>query len=693
MLKKMEDSKKFRILHNFFRLFRNSPFSRNGGNGNWHSSRMVYYDQLIWAALIHKSKDGGETWNRTHKFDKLNNELFINHTPDNAVKALLGGVGTGIVMKDGTLVMPVQTSHESPNRSGKKPIGATLMYSRDNGKTWKMPEINNEKILMTNGSSLENMIFEIDNKLVITGRGTDTGTTLHRWAYYTEDMGQTWNKFTPLHGFQPVTSQATQGSTLYVTLPSGKKVILVSAPNGNNDNWQRGNLALWALSGKDPSQKKQITVYREGSGNRFGAGYSSLAYKGGNLFVAYEDGGDISVKNLTEFINEIENAATEWNLEDERSKDIEKVRSLDSLSEKQKEKLIAAMMEENDRAFTEALVLNNELNELDKEAEKYAEELKKNPEALASNIRKFNISLEGLQGEERDKLIKVLAVRALKSKIDDATSKFNEVIDFNPYKSIPQKFLYTRRDIIENDNRIFASYGKKLGLTKNYINENDFKLGYNHDIKNMKVGGFVEVTTSKDNAQNISVGGMFKATIEDKYTFRNFARYRYQILNDVKIGGENADDEVDNNNKIDRHNIDVYTSAEARFSPHPIVEITPKAGILLTYSHDTLLDEDVRLDRRVSASADFSVKAEAKYKNFKFKVKPEILVSDNTQYISQSNLSEKKEKIEGKIFEYNMQVGIGAEFKGAKINFDLDFNDISRDYTNYELNFSAGYNW
>ncbi|WP_064607442.1 hypothetical protein [Streptobacillus moniliformis] len=102
---------------------------------------------------------------------------------------------------------------------------------------------------------------------------------------------------------------------------------------------------------------------------------------------------------------------------------------------------------------------------------------------------------------------------------------------------------------------------------------------------------------------------------------------------------------------------------------------------------------NVRLDRRVSASADFSVKTEFKYKKLKFKIKPEILVNDNTLHISQSNLSKKKLKIYNKIFEYNMKMGMVAKLSKINIGMDLNISDISRDYTNYELNFGAGYNW
>lgn len=82
-------------------------------------------------------------------------------------------------MQDGTLVFPIQTAHQNG-------IATTIMYSKDNGKTWEMPEIDNP--VAPNQSSLENMVFELEpGKLVMTGRGNS------RWAYSSTDMGKTWN--------------------------------------------------------------------------------------------------------------------------------------------------------------------------------------------------------------------------------------------------------------------------------------------------------------------------------------------------------------------------------------------------------------------------------------------------------------------------------------------------------------------
>lgn len=259
-------------------------------------------------------------------------------------------------MRNGTLVFPIQTAHNNG-------IAATIMYSKDNGKTWEMPETTD--LPAPNQISLENMVFEMGDKLIMVGREARVRGTQadKRWAYYTEDMGKSWHAYEPA-SFGSSTAQPTQGSSIYVTLPNGRRVLLVSKPNGNNDNWARGNLALWMLDAKDPQHVYEVAIIRPGSGNKAGAGYSSLAYKEGNLFVAYEDDGNITVKNLTEYMTDIQAKALEWNLPDEIEPDVEKINALMHLNQGQKDELIAKLRRANDNAIAQSITLDQAMSEL-----------------------------------------------------------------------------------------------------------------------------------------------------------------------------------------------------------------------------------------------------------------------------------------------------------------------------------------
>lgn len=278
----------------------------------WAQNANKNYNNGAWAAQIHKSSDGGETWELVTEFNKDNNTNVYRNTfnaTGKPVNGFLGGVGTGIVKKDGTLVFPIQTVHQPDSGNGNAGIGATIMYSTDNGQTWTM----GRGVVAPNQSSLENMAFELDGKIILTGRGNN------RWSYYTEDMGDTWHKYDQLDGFSYTAAQPTQGSSILVTLENGREVLLVSKPEGNNnDGWSRGNLALWVVDPRNKNNKERVGIFRTGSGNPKGAGYTSLAYKDGELLVAYEDDGNISIKNISDYMKTILDKSIEWNLPDTR---------------------------------------------------------------------------------------------------------------------------------------------------------------------------------------------------------------------------------------------------------------------------------------------------------------------------------------------------------------------------------------
>lgn len=640
------------------------------GNQNWYRDRINYFNNNIWSAMIYKSKDGGETWKKHTEFNKnVNFDTFSKHLDQvNPVVGFLGGVGTGIVMRNGTLVFPIQTAH----RDNKDPIiGATIMYSTDRGKTWKFPET--QTYIQPNKSSLENMVFEIDDKLVLTGRGNN------RWAYYSTDMGVTWSIYEPVNGFSGTTAQPSQGSSIYVTLPNGRKVLLVSKPNGNNDSWARGNLALWVLDARNKDNKYQVHIVRPGSGNPEGAGYSSLAYKNGNLFIAYEDDGDITVENLTRFISVIEEKSIEWNLPDERKIDKEKVDNLENLNNLQKDYIKSKLDEGDDNYNIIANVLDREIGDLKSDISNYNNEVD-NKDALPSKIKKYENKIlevdKNLFDKNSGNNLNIFEVRKVKEEVDNAYKLLDDnKLNFSNYLNRADLFTYYDKDIIYNfDDNLYASYGFKYNNKYN----NNVKLGLNYSVNNnLKIGTFFEYDDVK--LRNLSAGINFKYNIKNN-DILGFVRYRNGLKKEVIE---------------DSHNLDAYIQYSRKLEILDKFNIKPSIGFYTTFLNNSKIDEDVKIDNNVDFVTDLNVKFEyLDKKGLKISLTPEIMINKNDKILSQTNKKDNKYKIESKLLSYQVKFEIEKEFKNkVKLGSDLKINGFMKEKPNISANAKVSYNW
>lgn len=641
------------------------------GTKNWYQDRMNYYDNNIWSAMIYKSKDGGQSWEKFTEFNKNTNiDTFSKHLDKvNPVVGFLGGVGTGIVMKNGTLVFPIQTAHRD---TGKDPlIGATIMYSTDRGKTWKFPET--QTYIQPNKSSLENMVFEIDDKLVLTGRGNN------RWAYYSTDMGVTWSVYEPVNGFSGTTAQPAQGSSIYVTLPNGRKVLLVSKPNGNNDNWQRGNLALWVLDARNKENKYQVHIVRPGSGNAEGAGYSSLAYKNGNLFIAYEDDGDITVENLTRFIPLIESKSLEWNLADERKLDKEKIDNLENLNNLQKEFIKNKLDSGDDNYNIIANVLDREMGELKLDILNYDNEIE-NKDVLPSKLKNYESKVNEVNNKLFNKELgnnhSIFEVRKFKEDVDNSYLLLNDnKLNFKDYQDRLNLLTYYDKDIIYNfDDNVYVSYGMKYFDRYN----NNFKTGVNYKVyDNLKFGVFLEYDELK--LRNISAGVNLKYR-KDNNNILGFVRYRHSSSKEIL---ENI------------HNVDMYIDYTRDLKLNKNINISPSVGLYASFLNNSKIDEDVRVDDSFDVVADFKIEFSYLNENgLKLSLLPEININKNDKVLSQTNKKDNKYKKDLELLGYQLKLEIEKEFKNKiKIGSDFRIGGYIKEKPILSANAKISYNW
>jgi len=123
------------------------------------------------------SDDNGVTWSEIVNLNSL-------YSPE--TNAIAAGPGNGIVMEDGTMVVPFcdyrHSGNYDPNGGTDWAIRAGLIYSTDNGVTW-------QKSNTLEHISDESAVVEYEpGKLIMYSRGTKNKLLVN----VTDDLGATW---------------------------------------------------------------------------------------------------------------------------------------------------------------------------------------------------------------------------------------------------------------------------------------------------------------------------------------------------------------------------------------------------------------------------------------------------------------------------------------------------------------------
>lgn len=285
--------------------------SKNGKifclNGAWKSnpnnwSTYTSTPDPDWSLKLATSEDDGKTWSVRN----INEDGTLKNKPSTLV-SMLGGVGQGIELYDGTLVFPVQMTKRE---NGANRVCATVLYSKDNGNTWTMA---NGDARATSG---ENNIVEIEpNVLLMNARNGAS-----RQTFITYDLGETWSVYTPMDGKIGNGTVGCQGSSTKIKI-NGKELFLHSSPINRNNNYTRDNITLY--SSYDWANLNQVTTYYPKAGDAKGAGYSCLAPAiiDGQycLFALYERQGNITFRNLGLFLKEIAEGSEKYFEQKDRS--------------------------------------------------------------------------------------------------------------------------------------------------------------------------------------------------------------------------------------------------------------------------------------------------------------------------------------------------------------------------------------
>lgn len=268
------------------------------GTSNWtqnaDTAKAWKYAKLAW------STDDGASW-QSKNFPLSD----ITGAPSDC-KGFLGGVGSGIVMADNTLVFPIQWT------TGNADVFPSIIYSKDNGATWTWATTSPGKTVLTDllFASGENMVVEdVPGELLMLSRYQENSG---RRAIRTRNLGTTW-ALDPKYDSKITTGGGCQGSFNLITTKSDTRLLLATAVTGILNGRSGLTLFLFDQYG-NPIPMCCINL-------PVGGGYSTLAYYNGTvgerLLVMYEAANPYApstpdplsqkIKDLTFLIPEMEN--------------------------------------------------------------------------------------------------------------------------------------------------------------------------------------------------------------------------------------------------------------------------------------------------------------------------------------------------------------------------------------------------
>ncbi|MCU0456994.1 MAG: glycoside hydrolase [Bacteroidales bacterium] len=194
----------------------------------WYASKPGMLPEETGQFLLVKSTDDGITWS-----DPIN---ITGQIKDPSWQLLLQGPGSGLTMKNGTLVFPAQFKADlgiPAIDGGQYTCHSTIVYSSDGGATWKIgtgakPNTTEAQVVeLSDGSLMLNMRDDRNRN--------DKTETNGRAVAVTRDMGKTWTTHPSSNSALPEPN--CMASLISVELPiegTRKNVLFFSNPDNRN---------------------------------------------------------------------------------------------------------------------------------------------------------------------------------------------------------------------------------------------------------------------------------------------------------------------------------------------------------------------------------------------------------------------------------------------------------------------------
>jgi sialidase-1 len=226
---------------------------REGWIHQWHHNGSLPGFEIKGTSqfIMSFTDDDGQTWSPPKNLTKMvkRNPKWYLFAP---------APGNGIMMKDGTLVVPVQ------GKDQRQRAFSTIMVSHDRGQTWKtgMPANRTSDDRYAN----ECAVVELPNGTLMLNARDPSGKKF-RGVFVTQDLGETWTNHPSDH---KALVEPTCMASLIKIDKDGKPVLLFSNPNTQTSRERMTVKASLDNGATWPTQYQLLL-------DKLGGAYSSLA--------------------------------------------------------------------------------------------------------------------------------------------------------------------------------------------------------------------------------------------------------------------------------------------------------------------------------------------------------------------------------------------------------------------------------
>ncbi|RNE98022.1 putative trans-sialidase, partial [Trypanosoma cruzi] len=198
-----------------------------------------------WGLLLVKGTASGEESNKQIGWKDTNavpTKPFGEQL--SSLKRLIGGGGSGVKMKDGTLVFPLEGTKkkDKTEEDGKTTTVSLILYSSD-AESWTL-----SKGMSADGCSYPSVVEWKDKLVMMTACGDG-----RRRVYESDDKGEEWTEALGTLSRVWSSKQEGEGKAVgsgFITATFGdgdneKNVMLVTLPVYAKENGEKGELHLW----------------------------------------------------------------------------------------------------------------------------------------------------------------------------------------------------------------------------------------------------------------------------------------------------------------------------------------------------------------------------------------------------------------------------------------------------------------